>query len=548
MSSSFLCKNEDDSHGRGMKTTIVLSFLFFMLGIAHAEEYLVRVKADAAHDFPVIELVEERALLIANEEVLKELRQRYVPYAVLDDNPRSKLYFFVFPVAEDLTGIGRYGTILDRYEECVLLRTTEEMIPELNKLKVELSRLTLKPIVKRDASLYDFDNISVTRDTLIEQMLEDIDPDSIFNSVLRLQHFYTRYSTSDSNKIAAVNWIRDRLIEYGCDSVYTHTFSPVYGDNVIGIEMGKQYPSTQHYVLIGAHLDDVPSFGYAPGADDNASGVAAVIEALRVVRNYNFAHTIRFAAFNAEEQGLIGSDSLAAFANSQSDTVIAALCYDMIGHVTAPLMDTMRLRYTSAVPGCSVFACVFYQAVADTYTQLKIRHVRYTGTTGSSDHASFWKHGYVSTGGIERVLCPGYHTIGDTIGSTGFNNLDFATQVTRTAIAALATLAVPVDTGPGISELSFSKISPLFMIQPNPGRDITVYFEVEKCKEPIDLTVYDCLGRSVVKLAAGQYRKGNYMIRWDGENPHGRVVAPGVYFVALNMGNTQRHRKVILVE
>ncbi|MGB7055264.1 MAG: M20/M25/M40 family metallo-hydrolase [bacterium] len=525
-----------------------ISLVLCTLGYATSTEYLVRINASISQNFKVCELVDDNALIIVDKDKLAEIIQEGIEHLILDVNPRGKLYFFVFPVAEDFVNVGRFGTILDQYDECLLLRTTEEMIPELNKLQVELSRLTLKPIVKREVPLYDFNRMSVSRDSLIEQMLEDVDPDSIFNSVLRLQHFYTRYSTSDSNKIAAVNWISDRLIEYGCDSVYTQTFSPVYGDNVIGIEMGKRYPSTQHYVLIGAHLDDVPSFGYAPGADDNASGVAAMIEALRVMSNYSFAHTIRFAAFNAEEQGLIGSDSLASFAYSQSDTIIAALCYDMIGYVTAPLLDTMRLRYTSAVPGCSVFACVFYQAVADTYTQLKIRHVRYTGTTGSSDHASFWKHGYVSTGGIERVLCPGYHTIGDTIGPTGFNNLDFATQVTQTAIGVLATLAVPIDTAPGISELSFSEILPVFMIQPNPGRDITVYFEVEKGEEPIDLTVYDCLGRSVVKLATGQYRKGNYVIRWDGQNPHGRVVAPGVYFVALNMENTQRHRKVILVE
>jgi len=530
-----------------MKTILVLGFLVFICGIAYAEEYLIRIEAKAAHDLQVIELVDEQALLIMDEDMLEDLKQNHVPYFVLDDDPRSKLYLFVFPVAEDLANVGRFGTILDHYNECVLLRTTDEMIPELNKLKVEISRLTFKPIVKRNVSWYDFDNISITKDTLIEQMLEGVDPDSIFNSVLRLQNLYTRYATTDSNKIAAVNWIGERLVEYGCDSVYTQTFSAVYGDNVIGIKTGVQYPSTQNYVLIGGHLDDIPSYGYAPGADDNASGVAAMIEALRVMRNYDFAHTIRFAAFNAEEQGLIGSDSLASFASSQSDTIIAALCYDMIGHVTAPLMDTMRLRYTSAVPGCSLFACVFYQAVADTYTQLKIRHVRYTGTTGSSDHASFWKHGYVSTGGIERVLCPGYHTTGDTIGPTGFNDLDFATQVTQTAIAVLATLAVPIDTATGVSDQLLGEMTPFFCVRPNPANDFIVDFAVERDIERIDLAVYDCLGRAVCKLATGKHRKGMYAIEWDGQDLNGRAVAPGVYFVALARDNIQRYRKITLI-
>jgi hypothetical protein len=530
-----------------MRITVVVSLLFCVLGVGRAEEYMVKIDANVSGGLEVIELVDDKALLIADEDMLEELQRTSVPYVILDNNPRENFYLFVFPVTEDLPTISRFGTILDQYDECVLLRTTRDQIPELNKLKVELSRLTLKPVVKRDASFYDFESIDVTRDTLIQQMLDDVEPDSILESVLRLQHFYTRYSMSDSNKIAVVNWIRDKLNAYGCDSVYTRSFSSNYGDNVVGIERGKRFPSTQKYVLIGGHLDDVPSFGYAPGADDNASGTVAMLEAARVLKDYKFAHTIRFAAFNAEEQGLIGSDSLAAFANSQNDTIIAALCYDMIGYVTAPGLDSMRLRYTSAVPGCSVFARVFYQAVADTYTQLKIRHVRYTGTTGSSDHASFWKHGYVSTGGIERVLCPGYHTIGDTVGPTGFNNVDFAAEVVKTAIAVLATLAVP-GYGVAVDEQLYEGAALLFLVQPNPGRDFTVSFAVEKDEEHIDLTVYDCIGRTVVSLANGQHRNGVYSVKWDGQDLHGRTVTPGVYFVALARSNIQQYRKIILVE
>ena len=529
--------------------TSVLSFVLVMCTLLSATmpEYLLRIAASDSRDFTVVELVEHEAIILADDHDFAELRRSRIEYEILDINPKGKVYMFVFAEDEKFEEISQCGTVLDRLDECVLLRTTEEMIPELNRLQVELSRLTLKPVVKRDVALYDFGKLTVTRDKLIEQMLEDIDPDSILNSVQRLQDFYTRYSTSDSNRVAAVNWIRDKLIEYGCDSVYTQTFSSVYGDNVVGIEIGKQNASNQYYVLIGAHLDDIPSFGYAPGADDNASGVAGMIEALRVTRNYNFVNTIRFAAFNAEEQGLIGSDSLAAFANSQSDTIIAALCYDMIGHVTAPLMDTMRLRYTSGVPGCSLFATVFYQAVADTYTQLKIRHVRYTGTTGTSDHASFWKHGYVSTGGIERVLCPGYHTIGDTIGPTGFNNLDFATQVTQTAIAVLATLAVPIDSGPGVDELSLHELTPTFVIKPNPGRAFAINITVEREKEVISLNVFDCAGRNVVKLAAGQYNRGDYLFSWDGKDSHGYPAVPGIYFVSLTQGDQQQFNKAILL-
>jgi hypothetical protein len=523
------------------------TLLFCMFGKVFATEYLVRLDASAATSFQVIELVDDHALMIADDEMLKRLEQQGCLYAILDENPRDKFYVFVFPVAEELTNIARFGRILDQYDDCVLLQTKQDRLPDLNRLRVELSRLTLKPIVRRERGAHDFGKIPVTRDTLIEQMLEDVNPDSILNNVLRMQHFYTRYAMSDSNKIAAVNWIKDRFMAYGCDSVYTQTFSGIYGDNVVGIRIGEKNPSLQNYVLIGAHLDDVPSFDYAPGADDNGSGVAAVFEALRVLKNYRFARTIRFAAFNAEEQGLIGSDSLASFASSQNDTIIAALCYDMIGYVTDSLLDTMRIRYTTAVPGCSLFACDFYQTVADTYTQLKIRPVRYTGTTGSSDHASFWQYGYVSTGGIERVLCPGYHTTGDTIGPTGFNDLEFATQVIKTAIAALATIAVPVDSGTAVDELSAFESFPLFVVKPNPGDRFDISFTVEKDFETIDLTVYDCTGRYVSRLASGSYHRGIYSHRWEGTDAVGSAVTPGVYFVTLTRDSHRQSRKIVLL-
>lgn len=531
-----------------MKISMIgLCLLFYLASHARAVEYLVKTDPGTARDLQIVELVDDYALLVANDELLQELERTGAEYIVLDENPQDKLYLFVFPLREDLENITDFGRIIDHYEECVLLLTSTEQIPRLNELKVELKQLVLNPIVRRDGGYYDFGQFSVTRDTLIEQMLNNVDPENIHNTVLTLQNMYTRYSMSDSNRVVAVNWIKEMLISYGCDSVYRHSFSSLYGDNVVGIRFGEYYPTTHQYVLIGAHLDDVPSYGYAPGADDNASGVAAVLEAARVMRNYEFERTIRFAAFNAEEQGLIGSNYLVAEASSENDTIIAALCYDMIGYVTAPTLDTMRLRYTTAVPGCSLFACDFYQTVADTYTQLKIRPVRYTGTTGSSDHASFWQYGYVSTGGIERVLCPGYHTTGDTIGPTGFNNLEFATEVIKTAIAVLATLAVPIDTGTAVNEFLTFETSSLFVVKPNPGNEFDISFAVEKEIETVDLAVYDCAGRFVSRMAAGNYRRGVYSRRWEGVDAVGSAVTPGVYFVTLTRDSHRQTRKIVLL-
>ena len=532
-----------------MKVAIYMSvFVLILFNRTDAADYLVRISAGDSYGLEVIELVDDYALLVTDDGGLETFDKSGFEYCVLDSDLKHKLYLFVFPLGVELGEIARFGRIVDQYGECVLLVTRAEQIPRLNELKVELKQLTLTPVVRREVGYYDFGNSRVTRDILIEGMLGAVDPESILNTVQTLQNVYTRYSMSDSNRIVAVSYIDDMLVEYGCDSVYRHSFSSLYGDNIVGIALGARYPTTQNYVLIGAHLDDVPSYGYAPGADDNASGVAAMLEAARVMRAYEFENTIRFAAFNAEEQGLIGSNYLAAEASSENDTIIAALCYDMIGYVTAPLLDTMRLRYTTAVPGCSLFACEFYQTVADTYTQLKIRPVRYTGTTGSSDHASFWQYGYVSTGGIERVLCPGYHTVGDTIGPTGFNNLEFATEVIKTAIAVLATLAVPIDSGTVVSEAPTYESAHLFIVKPSLADKFDIIFAVESDFESVDLAVYDCAGRIVSRLASGSYRRGVYSEHWEGVDAVGSAVSPGVYFLALTLGSNRQSHKIILLD
>ncbi len=357
-----------------------------------------------------------------------------------------------------------------------------------------------------------------------------------------MQRMYTRYSTSDSNKYVAVPWIRDRFIAYGCDSVYLDYFSSSYGPNIIGIKRGLLYPQLSRYCVIGGHMDCVPSSGYAPGADDNASGTTAVLEAARVMRNFNFENTIVYIAFNAEEQGLIGSRATADSSYARGDTILGMFNYDMIGYVESPNRDTMNAHYTTAVAGCSLFVCQFYQAVADTYTQLKIRRVRNTGTSGYSDHARYWQRGYKAMLGIERVLCPGYHTVGDTIGPTGVNSLPFATQVTKTAVAALAKLAVPIHGNPGVQELPIVVDRPFFEITPSVGRAFRIEFQVSGAAA-VEISLYNVLGQAVTDVYKGYLPVGIHQRIWAPD----RTIPKGAYFVFFRQGAV-RHSKKILVE
>lgn len=94
--------------------------------------------------------------------------------------------------------------------------------------------------------------------------------------------------------------------------------------NVIGIKPGSSIPD--EIVVVGGHLDSVPG---SPGANDNASGVAAILEAARLLAEVPTFRTIRFIAFGAEEVGLLGSQY---YVQHRTGTVVGMINLDMVGN------------------------------------------------------------------------------------------------------------------------------------------------------------------------------------------------------------------------
>lgn len=94
--------------------------------------------------------------------------------------------------------------------------------------------------------------------------------------------------------------------------------------NIIGIKAGARLPG--EVVVVGGHADSVPN---GPGANDNASGVAAMLEAARVLAAVPTARTVHFVAFGAEEVGLIGSRF---YVDHRNGTIVGMVNMDMVGH------------------------------------------------------------------------------------------------------------------------------------------------------------------------------------------------------------------------
>jgi Zn-dependent M28 family amino/carboxypeptidase len=161
-----------------------------------------------------------------------------------------------------------------------------------------------------------------------------------------LEGFGTRYYSTPQNGQAR-DYIYSTFQEYGL-AVEKHSFQ--YGggtyQNVVGTLAGSDPDAP--ILLLGAHFDSVSNdrLNHAPGADDNASGTAAVLEIARVLSAFQPTNTIKFVAFNAEEVGLVGSNAYAADLEASGRMMRAMINFDMIGYADAGPIEDFELMGT----------------------------------------------------------------------------------------------------------------------------------------------------------------------------------------------------------
>jgi hypothetical protein len=208
-------------------------------------------------------------------------------------------------------------------------------------------------------------------------------------------------------------------------------------------------------VILSAHLDSIFQSGdsttSAPGANDNGTGTATVLEAARLLRQYRFQRTIRLILFTGEEQGLFGS---AAYANDHSLTpVLGVLNLDMFGYDSNG--DRCFEVHAGTLPASIDIGNCFVASIASYALGLN-RDFLTTTATDRSDHASFWNHG---TGAIEIAenffndnqsggcvgadANPFYHTGNDRIASNMTPSYGFS--IAKAGLATIAAMALPIE-------------------------------------------------------------------------------------------------------
>lgn len=215
---------------------------------------------------------------------------------------------------------------------------------------------------------------ATTFDTKIGEIKAKISSDSIEANIKKLVSFHTRHTASDTASDstgigAARRWIYDSFQRYKkqsgdrlrvrydryVESDHPDLNKPTEIVNVVAVLPGTQLESKDRMYVVGGHYDSrvsdiMDSSSYAPGASDNASGTAAVLELARVMANYEFDATIVFMAFSGKEQGLLGSKYYAEQAFLKNRNIAGFINNDIIGNTPEQGDSNSARIFTSGIP------------------------------------------------------------------------------------------------------------------------------------------------------------------------------------------------------
>lgn len=270
----------------------------------------------------------------------------------------------------------------------------------------------------------------VAPDPLIQAMVEDVSPAAVWRYTAQLSGalpiiadgaaytLTTRHTASGAPLTKATQFVGEQLAQSGYAVEYQRWRKAGHENrNVIGQRPGLTRP--EEIYIIGAHLDDMPRDGPAPGADDNASGSAAVLIAAEIMSRYRWACTLRFALWTGEEQGFLGSIAYADRAKANDEAIKGYLNLDMLGY-NSEAPRVMNLFWSSAITGSEQIADLFTTVVS--VYGLDLAPVKFDtlhDPLGNySDNWSFWAQGYPAILVIEdsnNDFTPYYHSAADRI-------------------------------------------------------------------------------------------------------------------------------------
>ncbi|MGY1732949.1 M28 family metallopeptidase [Geodermatophilus sp. SYSU D01045] len=296
----------------------------------------------------------------------------------------------------------------------------------------------------------------------VADLVQRVHPGALGADIRTLAALPTRHSTSPG-LAEATRWARARLDALGYRTAVVPVPLPGGSDTVsLVADRDGTGPAPRRAVLATAHLDSVNTRGGpaapAPGADDNASGSAGVLEIARVLHDHPATHDLRLVLFGGEEQGLHGSTAYVASLDPAERSRIAAVVnMDMVGCRNTP------------EPGVLLEGAAPAQSLIDRLAEAAAAHTGLTVQTSldpfASDHVPFLRAGIPAVLTIEASdrANAAVHTAADTDDRI---DVGLATEIVRMNVAAIAT-ELGNEGGPAMT--TSTELQELGLLESSPG-------------------------------------------------------------------------------
>lgn len=361
----------------------------------------------------------------------------------------------------------------------------------------------------------DFPVVS-EEDATIKELMNEVDIENLTATVQHLQDYERRqYNTTQAEE--AAQWLYTQFEDLGLDVEefpFDYLGNPS-SPNIIATQWGTKFPDK--YIICGSHYDSHRSGDgdkTCPGADDNATGVATVLETARILSEYSFEYSILYCAFSAEEIGLIGSEAYASYCAEMGMDIIAYFNNDMNGYLHEGNEIHVDLIYPETVATLGDY----YKNVAGIYfPEMEVRHIDFTA--GDSDHTSFNNNGFMGIYPFEDKdnYSPYIHTKDDVIGISvnSFEQSQRFTQMNLACVAHMANLSTE-----NVMENVYNNVK----IFPNPAKNsLTLQSEDAtnevKILNSIGQIVKEFSFESNITIDIKDLNEGVYFVQIMGENP-----------------------------
>ncbi|HIB49204.1 MAG TPA: M20/M25/M40 family metallo-hydrolase [Flavobacteriaceae bacterium] len=344
--------------------------------------------------------------------------------------------------------------------------------------------------------------LTITEDATVAQVLEVINTQNIEDHILELEDYGTRFHTTATGTQAAedlkTKWEAMAALYNRSDvSVRLFNHSSTNMPSVIMTIEGSELPD--EYVIVGGHLDSTSSQGNndAPGADDDASGIATITEATRALFEIGFVpkRTIEVMAYAAEEVGLVGSAEIADEYSDTNVNVVAVTQFDMTNFNGSANDIYFITDFTDSTLNSYLMDLLdHYNASGDHAITYSTSLCNY----GCSDHASWTNEGFMASFPFEASFAQrngNIHTPNDTYSVSG--TADHATKFTKLCAEFL------IETAKGETVLGITTIDEKSVFAVIDGNILrydasaaSVYYK--------SIQVYDVTGKKVAEHAINE--------------------------------------------